>query len=42
MPPPESQDSYLHIRRLNPNRDLNAVADLVEEAFELRDDPVRP
>jgi ribosomal protein S18 acetylase RimI-like enzyme len=39
MPPPESQDSYLHIRRLNPNRDLNAVADLVEEAFELRDDP---
>ncbi len=39
MPPTEPSDSYLHIRRLNPNRDLDAVADLVEDAFELKGDP---
>ncbi|MEL7645609.1 MAG: GNAT family N-acetyltransferase [Anaerolineaceae bacterium] len=39
MPPSEYPDPYLHIRRLNPNRDLNAVADLVEAACELKDDP---
>jgi len=39
MTPAEPPDSYFHIRRLNPRRDLNAVADLVEAAFELKNDP---
>jgi len=39
MPSIEAPGTYFHIRRLNPNRDLSAVADLVEDAFELKDDP---
>lgn len=39
MTPTEISDTYLHVRRLNPRRDLNAVADLVEAAFELKHDP---
>ncbi len=29
----------MHIRRINPRRDLNVVADLIESSFELKHDP---
>lgn len=39
MMPAAIPDAFFHIRRLNPKRDLNDVANLIEDAFSLKGDP---